>query len=237
MAALVAWVRWLADWQAPEDTTGRLLIAALGVTGVAVTACVALIGVALRHSIDRRTTQLGEIESARADTEQRRLRTETALRMVELIDATIDTEAGTARASAGVLMLARLGEIELAIDIVGELWPHNRVSASAAVGVIDDALASRLSTTSQAAASLLVSNVDKLDAGDHMYEWPETAHDAWPATLPQVTRVLLCVALGQWLARRPAISDSDFRVKLVREASSVDPDEQVRRIAKESSRH
>lgn len=230
IAAVVLWGRWLASWHAPADKSGRLLIATLGVTGVVVTSAVGLLGIWLRHSIERRAAQLAEFEAARAEAEQHRLRTETALRMVELLDANIDSDAGVARASAGVLMLSRLGDTDLALDLVSELWPHGRVSPSAAVRVINDGLTSESQMGSEAAATLLLNNVDRLDVGEHMYEWPDSAYDTWPTALPTSTRILLCLTLSRWLSARAPVKNEDFRLRLLREAES-DEAEEVRAIA------
>jgi hypothetical protein len=205
------------------------LAAAIAVTGVLTTGAVTFIGVVLRQSIDLRTTRMAERASELAQVEQRRLLMETALQTVKLLSREDGQAASTPQVSAALLVLARLGETHLAIDLAAELWPGQQVSTTTAVQLAQEGLSSQDVSTQQAAAMLLRNNAKRLQVTDTQYEWPDIL-ETWNLKLPSDVRVLIAVTLATWVQERTPKSQQDFRLSLLRDAQSLDPSPEVQLI-------
>ena len=99
------------------------LAAVIALIGVLITAAVTLVGQFLRQAIDLRTTKLAEDAATRAKFDAQRLQMQAALETVRTL-ATADGEpAPRTQSSAALIVLARLGEVDLALSLAGEMWP------------------------------------------------------------------------------------------------------------------
>lgn len=206
-------------------TTAQVVVAGLALIGVLTTALVTAIGLALKQSIDRRTLELSQ-------SEHRRQQMETALQTVKMMTADNGQTAPRMQVSAALIVLSRLGELNLAIDLAAEMWPQNQISSSAAVRVVDYALADADSSLQREAALLIMNNFTSLDTAVDQCEWPGVL-DVWPeaAKVDDEARVVLALALSKWIACRKPKNEEDFRVKLLRQAQERDCNANVTRIA------
>ena len=109
-------------------------------SGTVLTAVVALVGLVLRSSIDNRTTRLAEAADLRAVAEQQRQQMEAAIETVKLLAPPPEVASHPpVQASAALIVLSRLGETPLALDLAAELWPQGGVTSSSVVSLCDAA--------------------------------------------------------------------------------------------------
>jgi hypothetical protein len=221
------------------DTAAKVTVGALALIGVLTTATVSFIGLLLKQSIDRRTLEVSQ-------TEQLRLQLEAAVEAVKLINAEKDereakTSASKVQASAALLVLAKLGEVSLAVDLAAELWPAEQVTSTAAVRVIDYALAHDANVPAEyksqlqrSAVLLLRNNVRQLDLAEDQYTWPyQLDHWPKPKELDAEARYTVALALADWVEHRNRQSKPPrkFMVELLTEAQERDPDQKVKKEA------
>lgn len=210
----------------PGDKTAvPVLAAAVTVTGVFTTAAVTLTGIILKQSIDLRTTRLAERAAETARVDQQRLLMETALQTVQLLGSNGEDSAAV-RGSAALVVLSRLGELGLALDLAAALWPRKKISSSSAIQLVQAGLTSGDHDTQYSAAMLLRNNTGLLYVGDTQYEWPRSL-DSWPEHLPSDVRHVLARALKDWFGVRPA-GAADWRRELLRAALARESDPDVK---------
>jgi hypothetical protein len=204
------------------DTTAKVVVGGLALIGVLVTAIVSLIGLVLKQSVDRRTLEVTQRE-------QRRMQLEAAVQTVKLMSLDSGAPAPAEQSSAALLVLAKLGEVSLAIDLATEMWPKKRLTSSAAVRVTDYAFAEGDPSLQREAALLLFNNVSKLDIAEDQYEWPKYL-EHWPLTIDPDARTTIALALMQWTKDRPPSHANDFRVKLLQEARNTDSSQVISQV-------
>lgn len=229
-AAFILWKLFTSPFLG-NDTASKVTVAGLALIGVLATASVSLIGLMLKQSIDGRTLKLSEQAALDRVTEQQRLQMEAAMQTVKLMSLDSGEPAPAIQVSAALLVLAKLGEISLAIDLAAETWPKEQINSSAGVRIIDHALTSNENDPhlQRSSALLLLNNYERLDITDNQYEWP-TSLDVWPMKLDPEAREMIAHALSRWLKKRLPIHKNDFRLKLIEQAYG-DPDKNVRAIA------
>ena len=211
--ALLLWKFFTTPFKG-TDTTAKVAIGGLGLIGVLVTAIVTLIGLVLKQSIDKRSLEISQGE-------QRRMQLEAAVQTVKLMTLDSGAPAPPEQVSAALLVLAKLGEVSLAIDLATEIWPKQHLTSSAAVRIIDCAFIEDDSALQRSAALLLFNNVSKLDIAENQYEWP-TYLEHWPLDIDTDARVTIALALMRWIKERPPSHADDFRVKLLQDARNLD---------------
>jgi hypothetical protein len=201
------------------------LAAGVSLLGVLATATVALVGHLLKQSIDLRTARLAGEANDRARTDQRRLQMEAALETVKLLATPQGAPAHPVQASAGLIVLSKLGETALAVDLAAELWPARQMTTTAAVQLCDDALCSLDPPLQRAGAVLILNNWRLLqdEATPGQAQWVSFTAE-WPPGLDVQARRLLTVALKRWLAASPTDSPSDFRARLIAASEHIDGD-------------
>lgn len=190
--------------------------AALAFTGALVTAGVALVGIILEQSRAASAARLAEAADARAALEQRRLQMQAALETIKLLNTSEGKTAPPVQVSAALMVLSKLGETRLAIDLAAEFWSNSQVSASAIVYLCDAAFLGEEDSTQVAAAVLLSTNWSALQASDERIHWLSFT-DQWPGSLCSEARALLAKTLQEWIDQTPA-DGPDFRMRLVAEA-------------------
>jgi hypothetical protein len=196
------------------------LVASIALPGVIATAVVTLIGYLLRQSIDLRTARLGEQAAEAANVEQQRLRMESAMQTVKLL-ATQDGKAAPAvQVSAALIVLSKLGEIDLALDLATEMWPKNQLTSSAAVALCDAAITSGDRMLQRAAAVLILNNWKRLISDHGQAQWPACLLHGWPSTLDEEARQIITKALVAWVDESPG---EDFRLSLIEAAKGSQP--------------
>lgn len=218
----------------PVDADNRTpaFAAALALTGVLVTAGVTLIGILLRHSSDARVAQVAKEAEVRAALDQRRLQMQAAVETVRLLSSPNGSLAPPEQVSAALIVLNKLGERQLALDLAAELWPKDQVSASAATFLCDSAFHSDDEEAQMAAAMLMYNNWQRLRTRSDQVHWVSFS-DRWPKTLTAGARSLMAKALEAWLEQSPA-EGADFRRNLLREARRLDALEEGEEAARGS---
>lgn len=190
-------------------STTKLAIAGLTLLGVVVTTLGSVIGLSLKQSIDRRTLEISQAE-------HKRQQMETALQTVKLLTLDGGSAAPVTQISAALLVLARLGEVMLAVDLAAEMWPKGQVTSSAATRLIDCAFTTKDPALHRDAALLLYNNFKRLDKEGNQYEWP-TCLERWPPKLDDEARRTLLRALTDWAADGEPKHPDDLRLRLLRE--------------------
>jgi hypothetical protein len=176
----------------------------------------------LKQSIDKRTLEVSQAE-------QRRLQLEAALSTVKLMSLDSGAPAPPEQSSAALLVLTKLGEVSLAIDLASEMWPKRYITSSAAVRVIDYGLAEHDPSLQREAALLLYNNVSRLDTAENQCEWPKFL-EHWPLDIDPDARVTISLTLLQWIKNRPPSREDDFRVTLLKEARNLDSNQAISQV-------
>jgi len=193
--------------------------------GAVVAAVVALIAHTLTRQSNRR------LEAERIDS-YKQLRLEAAMRAGTLFASTGTSGVDPASAASGLLALTRLGQAELAMALLVDLWSagQNRVSTETAILAIDAALRSEDQRNAQlVAAELLCRNAESLDACQSLH-WPSLIDGGWDARLGPKTKLLLFEALlNMTLTTKP--NENALRsiaVRLYGMWAGEEPDKHVR---------
>lgn len=133
-----------------KDSSNNRFTAVLALVGVLVTASVAFLG----HAINRQ----GEARQA----------VDSSIRAMGLLAKPDGSPAEPLTAGAGLLAVANLGQLDLAVSLLSDLWGtggkgrKERVSRDAAITLIDQALSSRDPTIQIDAAHALHTNSERL---------------------------------------------------------------------------
>jgi len=158
--------------------------------GVLVSALVALIAHTLTRQSNRR------LETQHEDA-YKQLKLEAAMQAGALFTSKGDTPVDPAAAASGLLALTRLGQPELAVALLVDLWSEgkDRVSTETAILVIDAALRQKQQRNARlVAAELLCRNAEQLDACASLH-WPSVLDGDWDPTFGPKTKLLLVEAL------------------------------------------
>jgi len=191
----------------------RILVAILALIGLLVSETVAIVGILIKDSVDQRLADLREIELGNtrvaeqrnhqlAEAEAQRNRTDVSIRAVELL-STAEGDGNPRRASGAIGALLSLGEIDLALILISEMWPDRKISDRSAFLVISRAFEDgpdrfKLHTT---AAAVLHENIDRVfDPDDRhgSYTWPFRLWEH-PRHLPTSVRMSIVWAAHRWL--------------------------------------
>ncbi len=221
----------------PKDDTGaKTIAAALALIGSVLTAAVTLMGIVVKYSIDDRSARLAAVEGARnyalALDAEKRNRTEAAIRAVGLLSEN-NKDATKAQIGGSLLALTSLGEHDLTVGLLNELWSSNLVSPSIAGEVLARALNTDSEETQKSAATVLFQFAERIEqTGFHIWPIP---HLGWRPDLPGNCRIGLVMAAIKWMKmelakdmnRLPdaaivlfqALADPDIYVKDVAAAS------------------
>jgi hypothetical protein len=189
LVALVL-MKWSGLLDIPKDDTGtKTLAAALGLLGAILTAVVALVGTVVKYSIDYRSTQLA------VDSEKRN-RIQAAISAVALLSA--NNRDATPHQMGGVLLaLTSLGEYDLAVSLLSQLWPYTVKSPIVANVVLEHALRAGLDSVKVEAVEVLLKHPDQIQQAGYDI-WP-LPHSGWNLGLPLSCRQGLIEIAAQWL--------------------------------------
>ena len=185
---------------AKDDTGAKTLAASLGVVGAVLSAVVTLIGIVVKYSIDERNAQLAVVESGRnfwlAVEAEKRNRIDAAIRAVGLLGE--NNQNTTEHQIGGALLaLVSLGELELAVSLLANLWPANLASIYVAGFIMQTALKEGSDAIKNTAAVVLTQNVERI-AQDGFNMWPIPPLE-WRMDLPDNCRIGLVIAACEWL--------------------------------------
>ncbi|QYN34039.1 hypothetical protein K1T35_37240 [Pseudonocardia sp. DSM 110487] len=195
-----------------EMETERLA-AILAFFGIVVSGIVTLIGLFLKRIAEHRLEKEREQENDR-------LMLEAAMQAGSLLAQTGDRPTTPATMASGLLALSKLGQCELAVALLVDLWDdmgalHGdrsgrnmsvatpaRVSNETAILTIDAALRSGEKNAPLVAAELLCRNAKRLDACQSLH-WPSAVDGRWLPHVGQKTKLLLVDALIRMTTTSP----------------------------------
>jgi hypothetical protein len=175
-----------------SGSDAQIVAAMIALVGGMLASAFTLVGVLLKHSIDRQTARLA------AETEQR-LALETSIRAVELLTMPDGSNAPGARQAGALFVLGSqpLRQLDLALALLEQQWePDGNVSASAAVWVVDQALRHGDADLQNDAATVLASHVAQIVGPRGDMDWPSCVLSKWPNDISPNARVMLVEALS-----------------------------------------
>lgn len=183
-------MKFLGLFDIPKDDTGaKTLAAALALVGSVLAAALTLVGTVVKYSIDDRNARL-------AFEAERRNRIEAAIRAVDLLSEN-NKDATQSQIGGAILALVSLGELNLAVALLAQLWPTGLASPYVADAVLTAALKNRCEDTQVTAGAVLSQNAEQIQQrGFHI--WPISGL-GWRADLPEDCRIFLVRAAAQWL--------------------------------------
>lgn len=181
----------------------------LAFLGVVLTGAVTVLSLILKRVADRRL-------EAGQHSERERLRLEAAMRAGSLLAADEGKSQNPATVASGLLALSSLGQSELAVALLVDLWSASDadvspsrppdspgVSTETAILAIDAALRSGEVNAPLVAAELLCRNAHRLDACQSLH-WPSSLDGRWLPDAGQKTKLLLIDALITMTTTSPA---------------------------------
>lgn len=185
----------------PKDDTGtKTLAAALGLIGAVLTAALTLVGTVVKYSIDDRNARLAAVESshnfALALDAEKRSRLEAAIRAVDLLSDN-NQNSTPSQIGGALLALVSLGELDLALSLLQDLWRSGLASPSVAHVVLKRALETDSEDTLISAATVLLQNADQIQQTS-FHIWP-IGNLGWKEKLPSNARLGLVEAAATWL--------------------------------------
>jgi hypothetical protein len=194
--------------QPKDDSNAKVLVAVLALVGVLFTETVAVLGLLLKDSVDQRTADLrvrelrqSELESERnhllARNDQQRNEVDVVIRAVNLVGE--NNQLSNAHQVGGAVMaLQTLGHIDLALALVGDLWPDQGITDSVGMAVVKAGLVDSSARAQTDAAYLLYANAEKIRIAKG-YDWPVKNFPDWPHYLPIGGRLSVLLAASIWL--------------------------------------
>jgi hypothetical protein len=130
--------------------------------------------------------------------ENDRSKIDLALRATDFFGPSGDAPASSAKSAAGLLALAHLDFVDLALALLIDLWslPSSSgvVSTETAIQVINAALISDMPDAQLLSAQLLLQSAGKLEITTPLH-WPSSVDRRWVPGLPFVVRLLITDAL------------------------------------------
>lgn len=216
-----------------DETGTKTLAAALALVGSVLASVLTLVGTVVKYSIDDRNSRLASIEASRnhslALEAEKRNRIEAAIRAVDLLcennKDTTENQIGGA-----ILALVSLGELDLAVTLLAQLWPNSLKSPHVAGVVLEEVLKSGSESAQISAAALLAQNGEHIGhAGFHIWPFPDMR---WRTDLPGNCRISLVRAAGRWLMTEIAEHKEHLpHSSVVLYQALSDPDDLIRDIA------
>jgi hypothetical protein len=176
---------------------------------ILVTAVVTIIGyVSSRQAAQRLSDERERDEKhlrKEKEADNRRLQLDAAMRAGALFAPTANQRPTPAAAASGLLALAGLGQADLAVVLLVDLWSGDQelVSTETAILVIDSALRTPGDPRAQLiAAELLCRNAARLDTCQSLH-WPSAVDGCWNPDFGPKTKLLIVDALTRMALTSP----------------------------------
>ena len=220
----------------PEDDPGaKSFAAALVLVGAILSAAVTLVGTVVKYSIDDRNARMSAVEASRnyalALGVEKRNRIEVSIRAINLFSEN-NKDATESQISGAMFALINLGELDIAVALLSQLWPSGMVSNYVADAVLAKALDKGSEETQIAASSVLWENADLIEVIDGTYNWPIIGA-GWKTELHLEARRGLVGAATKWI-KSVLLKDKDQTIPVgavVLCKALNDTDSEVREIA------
>ena len=213
----------------PKDDPGaKTIAAAIALVGATLSAAVTLIGTVVKYSIDDRNARMAAVEAARnyrlaMDAEQRN-RIDTAIRAVDLLSEN-NADATSAQIDGAVLALVNLGEHDLAVALLAQLWPNELVSPHVANLVLAAAIKVGSDDTQILASTVLAQNANRI-SHERDSVWP-IFDFGWKIDLPGNARLALAFAASEWLKFELESNNKELPVAVFVLYRALDDDDEV----------
>jgi len=182
------------------ESGAKDLAAALGLVGAVLSAVMTLIGTVIKYSIDDRNARQAAVEASRnyalALQAEQRNRIEAAIRAVDLLSEN-NEDATKSQMGGALLALVSLGELDLALSLLAQLWPTRQATPSVAEVILSAALKSNSPQTQINAATVLYKNASQIQQAGYNI-WPALDLE-WGTGLHDSCRLGLVLAAGEWL--------------------------------------
>lgn len=150
-------------------TSDNTVIAAVvAFLGVLVTAVLTFLGALIKPIIEGR-------EQARRDVAEKRLAHEASIKAIGLLSNENAVETPPNQQSAAVAMLSSLGQVDLSLALLRQMWPQDRVLDSTAMWLINRGLMCGQEAVQNEAVDLLIENIDRAVSSSGYILWPDCA--------------------------------------------------------------
>jgi hypothetical protein len=182
---------------AGEGSDVQIVVAVLGLVGGLFAASITFLGVLIKQSVDERNLRL-------AEEAEDRLQLEASIRAVDLLSTPDGSKPPKTKQAGALFALVHLGQLELAVTLVNEMWPAGDISDRAALSILDEALESddvELQTNAAwdvvGQAKALVSD-DGYTAPTVLSEWRTSLDDEAREILMRAVIEMMTEAAGKW---------------------------------------
>lgn len=186
------------------DPSSKVVSASLALIAAFLAAVVTLVGILLKHTIDRHAEIRLVIESQRNELMAReaedRLKLEASIRAIQLLGTAAGTPTLPTQRAGALMTLSSLGQHSLAIGLTAELLERGEIDARAATHVLDGALRTDDSSIQADAVYILISQVGKFLTATG-YELPAAIMRSPSEQPAHVRRWLPDIVAGILLAR------------------------------------
>lgn len=197
-----------------SEASAKIVASTIALVGGLFGSLVTIIGIFLKNSLDQRSANLKEETERRLKLEaernanlkeeaEKRFKLEAAIQAMKLL-STEGREDVALTQRAGVLFtLSELGLLDLAITMLGQMLPNDRVDANTAAWLINHVLELNLGELSIEASGLLNEYQDKFLVDKGSYEFPRCLNLKCNKKLPKLARRNSALALLRMVVKRP----------------------------------
>ena len=208
------WTTGLFDF-AGTAANAKIVAAALTLVGALIGSLVSIVGIVLKHSLDRRNADLKdqterrlEIEAKRnADLQtesENRLKLEAAIQAVGLLSTTSGAPAPMIQRTGALFALMGLGNYELATVLVGSMLVTNELNSNSAARLLNRALVAGEPSIQNEAVTILYQHADKFLTPNGGSDFPYSILE-WDRKLSDYVREWGMLALGRLMVARPLL--------------------------------
>jgi hypothetical protein len=216
----------------PSMGDGQAFAAVLGLLGGFFASSITFIGLLIKHSIDERNAQLAEEVESRRQTEfdrtqqlaneaerrlqlesdrntqraeeaEKRLKLDSSIRAVDLLSTPEGKPAAATEQAGALFALAHLGQLDLALTLLKEIWGKGHISTDAATVLIDQGLTHKSEQFQWLAASTLAAHAELLGDKTGDLTLPNCIDNDWPKSMSMFASSAVLDALLTVMASRP----------------------------------
>lgn len=209
----ILWWMGLFDFSG-TDASAKVVASAIALVGSLVGSLIAIFGVLIKLSMDRRNADLREqagdrlqIEAERNNTLREegedRLKLEAAIQALGLLSTSAGNDVPTTQRAGVLFTLANLKLLDLALTMLNQMLSSGRIDSNSAVWVINRGLESNDERLQREAAELLSRYYDKFLTEKGQSVFPRAIELTWNVKLPILVRQETSLALIKMIVYRP----------------------------------
>lgn len=186
--SVLSWKIGLFDFTG-TDASAKIVAASIALIGGFIGSLVTVIGILLKHSIDQRA--------------EKRLKVEAAIQSVQLLSTSSGKEVPATQRAGVLFTLVSLGLPELAIKMLNQMFPNDRIDASTACWLIEYGIKSNNESLQYEAVNILNENAEKLLIDKGSCEFPRCFTEVCDTKVSEYVRGEAAKALLKLIATRP----------------------------------